>query len=129
MKLTSTHYFIILVVIVFGGIVALRFYDSAKPGEYDTFAQCLADEGAIFYGAFWCPHCGEQKDMFGNSVDFLPYKECSLPDGQGQTQECIDADIKTYPTWEFTDGTRLEGVQSFEKLSEKTGCELIKDDV
>src|SRR5687767_6111588 len=39
-------------------------------------AERLDDSGAIFYGASWCPHCQEQKAMFGASADRLPYVEC-----------------------------------------------------
>lgn len=127
MKLTSTHYFIIVVLVVFGGLLAFRVYESQQPGEYDTFAQCIAESGATFFGAFWCPHCKDQKEMFGTSEALLPYVECSLPSGNGQTQECIDAEIKTYPTWEFADGERLTGTQTLERLAEKTSCELVKD--
>ena len=97
---------------------------SGKPGKYDTFAQCLEEKGAIFYGAFWCPHCINQKRQFGRSANLLPYVECSTPDRQNQTQVCIDADISSYPTWEFGDGERVTGEVPFEILAEKTGCEL-----
>lgn len=127
MKLTSTHYFIGLTVLVLVGIIGVRYYDNAKPGQYDTFAQCIQKSGATFYGAFWCPHCKEQKEMFGNSVQYLPYVECSLPSGQGQTAECIDKEIQTYPTWIFANGERISGTQSLETLSEKTGCPLVQD--
>lgn len=129
MKLTSTHYFIIAIIVIFGGIVAFRVIEAQKPGEYDTLAQCIADSGATFYGAFWCPHCKEQKEMFGPSEEYLPYVECSLPSGNGQTQECIDAGIETYPTWELAGGERLRGTQTLEVLAEKTSCELVKDPV
>lgn len=62
--------------------------------------------------------------MFGASVDKLPYVECSTPDGNAQTQVCIDEKVTGYPTWEFKDGSRLNGTQDLETLAEKTGCEL-----
>lgn len=95
-----------------------------EPGKYDTFAQCLQDKGATFFGAFWCPHCQAQKKLFGSSQKLLPYVECSTPDAKGQTQICIDKGVKSYPTWEFADGERLNGEIPLEKLAEKTGCML-----
>ncbi len=97
-----------------------------EPGKLDAFAQCLGEKGAAFYGAFWCPHCQNQKAMFGNSENLLPYVECSTPDGQKQTQVCIDKGIKGYPTWEFKDGSRLEGEIPLETLAAKTACALPK---
>lgn len=114
----------IIILLVIGAIVYAASTKSEKSSEYDQFAQCIADSGAKFYGAFWCPHCLEQKRMFGDSYKLLPYIECSTPDQQGQLQVCIDADIKGYPTWEFPDGTRESGEIPFDVLAEKTGCEL-----
>lgn len=94
------------------------------PGKYDTFAQCLKDKGAIFYGAFWCPHCQAQKKLFGSSQKLLPYVECSTADAKGQTQACIDKKVVSYPTWEFADGLRLNGEIPLAQLAEKTSCEL-----
>lgn len=91
-----------------------------------SLAQCLTEKGAKFYGAFWCPHCKNQKEMFGESASLLPYVECSTPDGNGQLDVCKDNKITSYPTWEFSDGSRESGEVSLEKLSEKTGCQLSK---
>ncbi len=103
--------------------VAFGVWNRSQPGTYDSFAQCLKDKGAIFYGAFWCPHCQEQKAMFGRSERLLPYVECSLPN-RTQTAECNEAGVKGYPTWVFPNDERVEGTQSFETLAEQTGCEL-----
>jgi hypothetical protein len=75
--------------------------NSGKPDKYDDLAKCIKNSGAIFYGAFWCPHCQDQKAEFGRSSQYLPYVECSTPDGQGQNQVCTDAGVKQYPTWTF----------------------------
>ena len=97
---------------------------STGPSKYDEFAQCLKGRGAVFYGAFWCPHCKTQKELFGSSAKLLPYVECSTFDGQNQLQICKDKKIEGYPTWEFSDETRLSGEISLEKLAEKTSCLL-----
>ena len=89
----------------------------------DAFAKCLTDKGAKFYGAYWCLHCLEQKKDFGGSVDKLNYIECAIQGQNGQTQACIDAQIKSYPTWTFADGSRLEGRLPLSTLAQKTGCE------
>jgi thiol-disulfide isomerase/thioredoxin len=97
---------------------------SSGPGPYDGLASCLKDKGVKFYGAFWCPHCAEQKKLFGNSVKLLPYIECSTPDAMGQTQVCIDAKIESYPTWVFPDGTRVTGGLTPAELAAKSGCSI-----
>lgn len=122
----KTVYLFGLGVVVVAALIGAYYL---MPGKYDAFATCLGDKGAIFYGAFWCPHCQEQKQEFGKSVGKLPYIECSTPDGQRQTQVCIDKGITSYPTWFFsTEGTttmdRVERVMTLEELSQKTSCPL-----
>jgi hypothetical protein len=97
---------------------------TSGPGKYDDFAKCLSDKEVKMYGAFWCPHCKEQKAMFGSSWKYVKYVECSTPDGKGRLQVCIDANVDGYPTWEFKDGSRESGSVAFAELSAKTGCPL-----
>jgi len=111
----------ILVVIA---LIGAAVYYSMQPGKLDAFTTCLEEQGATFYGAFWCPHCNDQKRVFGRSQKLLPYVECSTPDRQNQTPECAEAGITGYPTWEFADGERATGPQTLATLAERTGCEL-----
>lgn len=94
------------------------------PGKYDSFASCIKEKGALMYGAFWCPHCRAQKNLFGKSSDLLPYIECSTPDGNNQLAVCTEKKIESYPTWIFSDGSIESGELTLEKLAEKTSCEL-----
>ncbi|MBI2146731.1 hypothetical protein HYU22_05320 [Candidatus Woesearchaeota archaeon] len=68
---------------------------SSGPGKYDAFAQCLTENGVKMYGAYWCPHCLNQKEDFGKSWQYVNYIECSLPGNQGQTEICATAGITT----------------------------------
>ena len=97
---------------------------AAQYSNLDSFAKCLTYSGVKMYGAFWCPHCQNQKTMFGKSFENIDYTECSLPDKSGQTQACKDANIQKYPTWEFKDGSRIEGELALLQLSQKSGCKL-----
>ncbi len=109
--------------IILVGIFSFLSENNAQ-GKYDVFAKCLKDKGAVFYGAFWCPHCQNQKAMFGNSEKYLPYVECSTSDGKGQVPICSQKNITAYPTWVFADGSRESGEIPLNKLAEKTGCSL-----
>lgn len=113
----------IVIVIIAAGIGA-SFLAKSGPGKLDSFAQCLKDKGAVYYGAFWCPHCQATNKMFGKSKRLLPYVECSTPNGQGQLQVCKDKNINGYPTWIFADGSILTGERTLQELSDKTGCQL-----
>jgi len=122
----KTKFFVIFVVAVILLVGALGFFmnrSTPKVASLDGFAQCLKQSGAEFYGAFWCPHCQDQKKEFGSSVKYLPYVECSNPDNT-QTQICKDKKIEGYPTWIFKDGSQLSGKQELKTLADKTGCVL-----
>jgi hypothetical protein len=116
-----------LALLIFSSALAIFIYvqDMPPPAHlYDALAKCIAQSSTTFYGAFWCPHCHDQKTKFGTGAQYLPYHECSLPDGSGEEQSCIDASVKNYPTWVFKDGSRLVGAQTPTTLAQKTGCPL-----
>lgn len=97
---------------------------SFDDNSLSNLANCLTEKGAKFYGAFWCSHCKNQKEMFGKAAEFLPYVECSTPDGNSQTAVCRENNITGYPTWVFADGATQSGEVSLETLAEKAGCPL-----
>jgi len=117
---------VIFFVVIAVGALGYFFFNSKPmaPGKFDDLAKCLGEKGAIFYGAFGCPHCQNQKAMFGSSARLLPYVECSTPDSRGQKPECGAKDIKGYPTWVFADESRLSGEISLAELAKKTDCTL-----
>jgi len=116
-------YALVAVILLLGIAFALSNIPS-KSGKYDDFASCINNSGAKFWGAFWCSHCAEQKNIFGKSAKLLPYTECSTPDARNQTKVCADAGITSYPAWDFPGKERQFGVQSLESLSEFTACPL-----
>ncbi len=125
-KLRNLIILIAVVLLIVGGIFYFLWVQGNGPGKLDSFAQCLKSKGAVFYGAFWCPHCQDQKSLFGSSAKYLPYVECSTADSNGQLQVCIDQKIEVYPTWKFSDGSKQEGGLTLQELSEKLGCQLPK---
>jgi hypothetical protein len=85
----------------------------AAASELIDFARCITKEGATYYTADWCPHCARQNKMFGPGLGYLNSVDC--------TNGC--ADVHSYPTWTFRDGSRISGVASFDNLSRRTGCQ------
>lgn len=99
-------------------------YIKQKPSRLDGFAQCLKENGAIMYGAFWCPHCQKTKAMFGSAAKYIPYVECSTPDGKGQLSVCKDKGINNYPTWVFASGETYSGEHTLTELANSSKCVL-----
>ena len=116
----------IIIVAILVSFIVFNITGNTKkaPNKYDSFAKCITDNGVKMYGAYWCSHCNNQKEMFGNSWQYINYIECSLPNKAGQTQVCTQAGIKAYPTWEFQDGKRLDGELTFAQLSQYSNCQL-----
>ncbi|MBI2110557.1 hypothetical protein HYT51_02145 [Candidatus Woesearchaeota archaeon] len=115
-----------LLVILLSIFIIKRAGNGTEDGAYDNFAKCLTENGVKMYGSYRCSHCNNQKKEFGKSWQYIDYIECSLPNNAGQTQVCALAGINAYPTWEFSDGERIEGELSFEELAEKSRCLLEK---
>jgi hypothetical protein len=95
-----------------------------RTSRLDAFAQCLTIKQLKMYGADWCPHCAEQKEMFGNSFQYVPYIECGVRGSREPAPVCAQAGIKHFPTWQFPDGERREGALALQTLSQKSGCSL-----
>jgi hypothetical protein len=113
-----------LLIVAVVGVAYYLFHRSQH--KYDAFARCLGDRGVKMYGAWWCPHCTEQKDKFGASFEYAPYVECGVKGNpKGQNPVCKDAGITHFPTWQFPPtGERVERVFTLEELSDRTGCSL-----
>lgn len=89
--------------------------------EDAAFGQFLKDNGVIFYGAFWCPHCQRVKKELGEAVWKPIYVECSTPDGKDETQQCKDAKIDSFPTFVFKDGSRQSGEMTRDEIAKRAG--------
>ncbi len=86
-----------------------------------TVAEALTTAGAKFYGASWCPHCQDQKKLFGTAARYLPYVECAPNGAQSpQATECVAEQIKGYPTW-IINGNRYSRMLSVKQLGLMVG--------
>lgn len=114
---------------IYGGI-ALLFVLAWVAGwyyrnhRYDEFAKCLASKQTKMYGLYWCPHCAEQKEMFGKAFRYVPYVECAIKDSRELAPACQAAAVKLFPSWQFGTNPPKPGVFPLEELSDKTGCAL-----
>lgn len=86
-----------------------------------ALATHLEESGAKFYGAYWCPHCQEQKALFEASADRLPFVECKPGGPSGpETVTCASKNIDNYPTWIIGDH-RYVGVLNPKTLARHSG--------
>jgi hypothetical protein len=110
------------ILVLFAGAYYAGWYH--KNHRYDSFAKCLASKQAKMYGLYWCPHCLDQKEMFGKAFQYVPYVECAIKGTRELAPECKAAGAKNFPSWQFAGEPLREGVLSLEDLSGRTGCSL-----
>lgn len=111
----------VIVVVLVGAYAARWYYVNHR---YDGFAKCLASKQTKMYGLYWCPHCAEQKEMFGKAFRYVPYVECAIKGSRELAPACTAAGVKLFPSWQFGTNPPKEGVFPMEELSDKTGCAL-----
>jgi hypothetical protein len=86
-----------------------------------ALAKHLSAIGVKEYGAFWCPHCYEQKQLFGQQAfALINYIECDPKGKNPQRQLCLKEEIQGFPTWKIK-GKLYAGTQSLEKLAQLSG--------
>jgi uncharacterized membrane protein len=123
-----------VVAVIFIGGMHLHYSGLFDPaaGPEDPYlkglATHLAQENAVLYGAFWCPACEEQKDLFESSAKLLTYVECS-PGGRGtpKAAECRINGINSYPTW-VIGGRKYTGLLKPDRLAALSGYSAEKAD-
>ncbi|MGB2926842.1 MAG: vitamin K epoxide reductase family protein [Limnothrix sp.] len=95
---------------------------TSSPAEI-SLAEHLTEIGAKKYGAYWCPHCYEQKQLFGpEAFAKIDYIECAEDGENPQPDLCAQANLEGFPTWDVN-GERYSGTQALEKLAEASDYE------
>ena len=125
--------------VLMGGLIWASVVDPERPeasvigqgvsptvtGVSSTAAVDLADHltagGAVMYSAYWCPHCHEQKELFGKQAsDQLQVVECA-PDGRNnQADLCKSKGLTGFPSWEIN-GQIDSGVKPLSELADLSG--------
>ena len=73
-------------------------------------AKYLQSTNTKMYGAFWCPHCSRQKELFGKEAwKYINYIECSNQGYKSQFATCLTNGIEGYPEWKFGNGKNQGG--------------------
>lgn len=92
----------------------------SKPAAV-SLAEYLTQTGAKMYSAYWCPHCHDQKELFGQeAVKKLDIVECDPQGRNARPQLCQQAGIQGFPTWEI-DGKQYSGTRPLQELASLSG--------
>lgn len=86
-----------------------------------ALAAHLQSQRAKMYGAYWCPYCHAQEELFGKEAfAMIEYIECDPRGKNAQVNLCRAAKITGYPTWEIK-GQFYSGVQFLDELANASG--------
>lgn len=107
------------------------FIVDTESGEAETqLAKHLKASGATMYGAYWCPHCCEQKQLFGQTaMKDLNYVECASSGKNADPEQCkavveaVEAQTGEkfgFPTWKIGD-RYYSGRKTLPELAELSG--------
>ena len=95
--------------------------------EKIKLAEHLTKEGAVMYNAYWCPHCHDQKEMFGKeATEKLNLVECAKDGYNNKKDLCEAKGIKGFPSWEIN-GSIDSGVKTLKELAELSNYKNTKD--
>ena len=95
--------------------------------EKIKLAEHLTEQGAVMYNAYWCPHCHDQKEMFGKEAAAkLNLVECAKDGFNNKSELCESKGITGFPSWEIN-GSIDSGVKSLKELAELSNYKKTKD--
>ncbi len=115
---------------VLGGVIPQPLGEPKPPKGWEittvsgpaeiALAEHLNSVGAVKYGAYWCPHCYEQKQLFGKEAfSKINYVECAEGGENAQPDSCRNVGVQAFPTW-IIDGKVNAGTIPLETLAELT---------
>ena len=84
-------------------------------------AKVLKEKGVTMYGAYWCPHCSRQKELFGAEAwAIMNYIECS-PKGYEFKGQKVCKGVDGYPTFKDKTGrvVNVSGERPLDFLAEQ----------
>ena len=87
----------------------------------EALATHLSRTGVVIYTAYWCPHCHEQKELFGKQAAAkLTQVECAADGKNSQATLCESKKIDGFPSWEIN-GKVDSGVKTLNQLADLSG--------
>jgi hypothetical protein len=87
-----------------GGVIYVpKRVARASSQQAIELATHLKKQNIVFYGAYWCPHCARQKELFGREawgiLSANNYVECDGRGYGGNPAMCVTNKIDGFPTW------------------------------
>ena len=128
--------FIVVLTVLIGGLIWSNYVDPSKTNDISNtsekvspaittssspqkiqFAKFLSENNIKMFSAYWCPHCHDQKQLFGKkAVKELSIIECAQDGKDNQYKLCREKQIEGFPSWEIN-GEIYSGVKDLNDLA------------
>ena len=94
---------------------------TASSTQKIDFAKFLNANNITMYSAYWCPHCHDQKQLFGiKATEELNIVECAKDGINNQYELCQKKGIEGFPSWEINNKI-YSGTRDLQELANMTG--------
>ena len=95
--------------------------------NHDGLAKCITEKEITVYSSIYCSHCKRQKEILGDSYQFINVIECSPNAPNSQWKLCQEKNITGTPTWILEENgrevKRNSGFMTIEELKDFSKCE------
>jgi len=100
---------------------------NSSSNEKIRFAKFLNKNQIVMYSAYWCPHCHDQKELFGKeAVEELNIIECAKDGKNNQFKLCQEKGIEGFPSWEINKNI-YSGTRELSELGELANYPYLED--
>lgn len=87
-----------------------------------ALAKYLQSTSTKMYGAYWCPHCSRQKELFGmEAFSYINYIECDPKGYRSQYATCLENGVDGFPTMKFGNGKSQGGEMELIDIAKISG--------
>jgi len=97
--------------------------EATAAADLVAFAKALSTSGAKLYGADWNAASTDQRNLFQEGRNYLPFVEVTNAD-RTLNATGVAQNITTYPTWKFGNGQVATGLQTLEQISTISGVAI-----
>lgn len=92
-----------------------------------ALAEHLDEQGVVLYTTYWCPHCHDQKELFGKEASSrLTIVECAEDGLNSQRELCEGKGLLGFPSWEIK-GSLDSGVKLLGDLADLSDYQGSRD--
>lgn len=119
-KISYTLLVCIAAIVLIAAFVSCVLLNDDTDVSMDDIANNITANGWILYSTTTCPHCVEQKDVFGDDIERIVVINCDV--SEDAYNQCIANNITGVPAWiNSVTGEVRVGMQNVDNLIEMGG--------